>query len=179
MNYEPSMDHQLTPPAFMLRFDPLSGVGPALSFPCDEAGRVNLDSLWGARTLQLLLCTRRDRTPVRNACRAARRARVNTRSTAGRRQASRLPPSRHAHGTPSSRSSIRQARRRAMPPLQSTADRAAAVTTSSAHSRLAGRDPVGPRASSPFAIDVLVLTAAQPRAMTRIRRSRNTTETDR
>ena len=39
------MDHELTPPAFMLRFDPLSGVGPALSFPCDEAGRVNLDIL--------------------------------------------------------------------------------------------------------------------------------------
>ena len=34
-----------TPPAFMLRFDPLFGVGPALSFPCDAAGRVDLDSL--------------------------------------------------------------------------------------------------------------------------------------
>ena len=29
----------------MLRFDPLLGVGPALSFPCDAAGRVDLDSL--------------------------------------------------------------------------------------------------------------------------------------
>ena len=45
MNDEPSMNHVPTPPAFMLRFDPLSGVGPALSFPCDQAGRVNLDSL--------------------------------------------------------------------------------------------------------------------------------------
>jgi hypothetical protein len=34
-----------TPHAFMLRFDPLFGVGPALSFPCDAAGRVDLDSL--------------------------------------------------------------------------------------------------------------------------------------
>ena len=34
-----------TPPAFVLRFDPLFGVGPALSFPCDAAGRVDLDSL--------------------------------------------------------------------------------------------------------------------------------------
>ena len=38
-------DHEQTPPVFMLRFDPLLGVGPALSFPCDEAGRVDLDSL--------------------------------------------------------------------------------------------------------------------------------------
>ena len=34
-----------TRPAFMLRFDPLLGVGPALSFPCDAAGTVDLDSL--------------------------------------------------------------------------------------------------------------------------------------
>ena len=33
------------PPAFVLRFDPLLGVGPALIFPCDAAGRVDLDSL--------------------------------------------------------------------------------------------------------------------------------------
>ena len=38
-------DHPKTRPAFMLRFDPLFGVGPALSFPCDAAGRVDLDSL--------------------------------------------------------------------------------------------------------------------------------------
>jgi hypothetical protein len=38
-------DHEKTPPAFELRFDPLLGVGPALSFPCDAAGRVDLDSL--------------------------------------------------------------------------------------------------------------------------------------
>jgi hypothetical protein len=38
-------DHEQTPPAFMLRFDPLFSVGPALSFPCDAAGRVDLDSL--------------------------------------------------------------------------------------------------------------------------------------
>jgi hypothetical protein len=37
-------DHAKTPPAFLLRFDPLLGVGPALSFPCDAAGRVDLDS---------------------------------------------------------------------------------------------------------------------------------------
>ena len=37
--------HPQTPPAFMLRFDPLFGVGPALSFPCDADGRVDLDSL--------------------------------------------------------------------------------------------------------------------------------------
>jgi hypothetical protein len=34
-----------TSPAFMLRFDPLFGVGPALTFPCDAGGRVDLDSL--------------------------------------------------------------------------------------------------------------------------------------
>jgi hypothetical protein len=34
-----------TSPAFTLRFDPLFGVGPALSFPCDAAGKVDLDSL--------------------------------------------------------------------------------------------------------------------------------------
>ena len=33
------------PRAFLLRFDPLFGVGPALSFPCDAAGKVDLDSL--------------------------------------------------------------------------------------------------------------------------------------
>lgn len=38
-------DHEQTPPVFMLRFDPLFGVGPALSFPCDASGRVDLDSL--------------------------------------------------------------------------------------------------------------------------------------
>ena len=38
-------DLEKTPTAFMLRFDPLFGVGPALSFPCDAAGRVDLDSL--------------------------------------------------------------------------------------------------------------------------------------
>jgi hypothetical protein len=38
-------DHPKTSPAFMLRFDPLCGVGPALSFPCDAAGRVDLDGL--------------------------------------------------------------------------------------------------------------------------------------
>jgi len=43
---EPSMKHpQKSPPAFVLRFDPLPGAGPALSFPCDAAGRVDLDSL--------------------------------------------------------------------------------------------------------------------------------------
>jgi hypothetical protein len=32
-------------PAFSLRFPPLFGVGPALSFPCDRTGRVDIDSL--------------------------------------------------------------------------------------------------------------------------------------
>ena len=45
MNDEPIMKHHETHPAFELRFDPLLGVGPALSFPCDAAGRVDLDSL--------------------------------------------------------------------------------------------------------------------------------------
>ena len=46
MNDEPIMkDHAQTLPAFVLRFDPLLGAGPALSFPCDAAGRVDLDSL--------------------------------------------------------------------------------------------------------------------------------------
>jgi hypothetical protein len=46
MNHEPVMkDHESTPSAFELRFDPLSGGGQALSFPCDGAGRVDLDSL--------------------------------------------------------------------------------------------------------------------------------------
>ncbi|HEX6704782.1 MAG TPA: hypothetical protein VF169_08500 [Albitalea sp.] len=34
-----------THPAFVLHFSRLFGVGPALSFPCDGAGRVDLDSL--------------------------------------------------------------------------------------------------------------------------------------
>ncbi|RZT97789.1 hypothetical protein [Rivibacter subsaxonicus] len=38
-------DHDKAPPAFVLRFDPLFGVGRALSFPCDAAGRVDLDDL--------------------------------------------------------------------------------------------------------------------------------------
>ena len=38
-------DHDMTPSAFVLRFNPLRGVGPALSFPCDAAGKVDLDSL--------------------------------------------------------------------------------------------------------------------------------------
>ena len=37
--------HQQTPPAFVLHFARLFGVGPALSFPCDGSGRVDLDSL--------------------------------------------------------------------------------------------------------------------------------------
>ena len=46
MNDEPTMkDHENTSPAFELRFSRLFGVGPALSFPCDGAGRVDLDSL--------------------------------------------------------------------------------------------------------------------------------------
>ena len=36
-------------PAFELCFQPLSGTGRALRFPCDEAGKVDLDSL-GERT---------------------------------------------------------------------------------------------------------------------------------
>lgn len=31
--------------AFWLRFEPLFGGGPALSFPCNDAGNVDLDSL--------------------------------------------------------------------------------------------------------------------------------------
>jgi hypothetical protein len=38
-------DPQHTSPAFELRFSRLFGLGPALSFPCDGAGRVELDSL--------------------------------------------------------------------------------------------------------------------------------------
>jgi hypothetical protein len=34
-----------TPPPFHLHFDPLPGTGPALRFPCDAAGRVDLDQL--------------------------------------------------------------------------------------------------------------------------------------
>ncbi|WP_280155015.1 hypothetical protein [Piscinibacter sp. XHJ-5] len=46
MNDETSMKHhEKTPPAFELRFDPLLGARPALSFPCDAAGRVDLDNL--------------------------------------------------------------------------------------------------------------------------------------
>ena len=46
MNDEPSMkDHETTPSDFELRFSRLFGIGPALSFPCDAAGTVNLDSL--------------------------------------------------------------------------------------------------------------------------------------
>jgi hypothetical protein len=36
---------ETTPPGYLLRFDRLFGVGPALSFPCDGAGRVDLDRL--------------------------------------------------------------------------------------------------------------------------------------
>jgi hypothetical protein len=46
MNQEASMKHhEQTPHAFELRFPRLFGVRPALSFPCDGAGRVDLDSL--------------------------------------------------------------------------------------------------------------------------------------
>jgi hypothetical protein len=46
MNKEPSMKHTAeTPPVFELYFPRLFGIGPALSFPCDAAGRVDLDSL--------------------------------------------------------------------------------------------------------------------------------------
>ena len=46
MNHETSMkDHERTPPTFELRFCRLFGLGPALSFPCDAAGSVDLDSL--------------------------------------------------------------------------------------------------------------------------------------
>ena len=38
-------DPATTPPAFELRFSRLVGIGPELSFPCDDAGRVDLDSL--------------------------------------------------------------------------------------------------------------------------------------
>lgn len=37
--------HEQTPHDFVLRFPRLFGAGPALSFPCDGAGRVDLDSL--------------------------------------------------------------------------------------------------------------------------------------
>lgn len=37
--------HEKTAPAFELRFSRLFGIGPALSFPCDAAGRVDFDSL--------------------------------------------------------------------------------------------------------------------------------------
>ena len=46
MNDVPSMkDRDESSPTFVLRFDPLLGVGRALSFPCDAAGRVDLDDL--------------------------------------------------------------------------------------------------------------------------------------
>jgi hypothetical protein len=38
-------DLQHTSTAFVLRFSRLFGLGPSLSFPCDGAGRVDLDSL--------------------------------------------------------------------------------------------------------------------------------------
>ena len=38
-------DREMRPPTFVLRFDRMLGFGPALSFPCDAAGRVDLDSL--------------------------------------------------------------------------------------------------------------------------------------
>lgn len=37
--------HAETRPVFELRFSRLFGIGPELSFPCDAAGRVDLDSL--------------------------------------------------------------------------------------------------------------------------------------
>jgi len=46
MNEEASTKHhEQTPCAFVLHFSRLVGIGPALSFPCDAAGRVDLDSL--------------------------------------------------------------------------------------------------------------------------------------
>jgi len=39
------MNQGQTPPAFGPQSAALFGVGPALSFPCDDAGRVDLDSL--------------------------------------------------------------------------------------------------------------------------------------
>ena len=46
MNDELTMKHhEETPHAFELRFSRLFGIGPALSFPCDADGRVDLDSL--------------------------------------------------------------------------------------------------------------------------------------
>jgi hypothetical protein len=45
MNDEPTMKDPASPSVYVLRFDPLTGAGPALTFPCDEAGRVDLDSL--------------------------------------------------------------------------------------------------------------------------------------
>jgi len=37
--------HEQAAPAFELCFQPLSGTGRALRFPCDTAGKVDLDSL--------------------------------------------------------------------------------------------------------------------------------------
>jgi len=37
--------HEQAAPTFELCFQPLSGVGRALRFPCDRAGMVDLDSL--------------------------------------------------------------------------------------------------------------------------------------
>ena len=46
MNDEASMKHhQPTLHAFVLHFPRLLGIGPSLSFPCDAAGKVDLDSL--------------------------------------------------------------------------------------------------------------------------------------
>jgi hypothetical protein len=46
MNEEATMNHhEPTPHAFVLHFSRLLGIGPALSFPCDAAGRVDLDNL--------------------------------------------------------------------------------------------------------------------------------------
>jgi hypothetical protein len=39
---------------FELRFEPLLNPGHALSFPCDEGGRVELDTLSGAALLNYL-----------------------------------------------------------------------------------------------------------------------------
>lgn len=38
-------DHEKTPPAFKLWFARLVGIGPALSFPCDAGGAVDVDKL--------------------------------------------------------------------------------------------------------------------------------------
>ncbi len=38
-------DREQTAPGFMLLFERLVGIGPSLSFPCDRAGKVDLDAL--------------------------------------------------------------------------------------------------------------------------------------